>query len=175
MRSSLVASRFSADAANPRTIAADADVDLIVTGTLLRAADQVRVSAQLTEASSGSLIWSHTSEVAMGDLFRVQDQLSQQMVESLSLPLTPRDRRVLGRDVPCSSQAYELFLRGNRLGVEAVAPGARALRAMRGAGIPVRTGVGAARPHPPCDVERISDPGERGLADAEAALQRRSS
>jgi DNA-binding winged helix-turn-helix (wHTH) protein/tetratricopeptide (TPR) repeat protein len=118
VRSSLVASRFAAEAANPRTIAAEADVDLIVTGTLLRAGEQVRVSSQLTDASSGSLVWSHTSEVAMGDLFQVQDQLSQQIVESLSVPLTPRDRRVLGRDVPSSSKAYELFLRANRLGVD---------------------------------------------------------
>ena len=40
---------------------AEADVDVIVTGTLLRTGDGIRVSHQLTDASSGTLLWSHTA------------------------------------------------------------------------------------------------------------------
>ncbi len=53
VRSSLAASRFSAGTQDLKTIATEADVDLIVTGTLLSAGDEIRVTAQLTDAASG--------------------------------------------------------------------------------------------------------------------------
>ena len=119
VRSSLVASRFGSDAIDLRKIAADADVDVIVTGTLLHAGDGIRVSSQLTEASAGTLLWSHTAQVPVGDLFQVQDELVQRIVDSLSLPLTARERQMLRNDVPSSTRAYEDFLRGNQLSLDA--------------------------------------------------------
>jgi hypothetical protein len=77
-----------------RKIATEADVDLILTGTLLRAGGEVRVSAQLTDAASGTLLWSDTAQAPVGDVFRVQDDLAQRIVSSLSLPLTARQQRM---------------------------------------------------------------------------------
>src|SRR5262249_506157 len=91
VRSSLVASRFAGDSMDPRKIAADADVDVIVTGTLLRAGNDIRVSTQLTEAPAGTLLWSHSAQVAVGDVFHVQDELAQRIVDSLELPLPSRE------------------------------------------------------------------------------------
>ena len=73
---------------DPKQIAAEADVDVIVTGTLLRAGDEVRVTSQLTDASTGTLLWSDTAQAPVGDLFQVQDELTRRIVDSLSLPLT---------------------------------------------------------------------------------------
>src|SRR5262245_26311765 len=117
VRSSMVAARFggAADAVDPKTIAADADVDVIVSGTLLRASDQVRVTSQLTDASTGTLLWSDTAQAAVGDLFQVQDELARRIVESLKLPLTSQDQRLMQRDVPASAKAYDYYLRGNQL------------------------------------------------------------
>lgn len=115
VRSSMAAARFTGEASDPTKIATEADVDVIVTGTLLRAGDEVRVSAQLTDASSGTLLWSDTAQTPVGDVFRVQDDLTQRIVASLSLPLTAREQHLLQRDVPANSQAYEFFLRGNQL------------------------------------------------------------
>ena len=58
VRSSMAAARFGgeADAADPKTIAAEADVDVIVTGALLRAGNQIRVTSQLTDALTGTLL-----------------------------------------------------------------------------------------------------------------------
>ena len=118
VRSSLVAARFAGQPMDPRKIAADADVDMIVTGTLLRAGDDIRVSTQLTEASAGTLLWAHTAQAAVGDLFKVQDELARLIVESLSVPLTTRDRQALEADMPSSKKAYEYFLRGNQLSLD---------------------------------------------------------
>ncbi len=118
VRSSLVAARYAGHAADVPTIAADTDVDMIVTGTLLRSGGDVRVHAQLTECASGTLLWSHTAQAPVGDLFQLQDELARRIVESLAVPLTAHDRQRLGRDVPASKAAYDFFLRGNQLSVD---------------------------------------------------------
>ena len=115
VRSSMAASRFAGEATDPRKVAADADVDVIVTGTLLRAGAEVRVTTQLTDASSGTLLWSGATQAPVGDVFHVQDELTKRIVASLSLPLTVREQQMLQRDVPSSARAYEFFLRGNQL------------------------------------------------------------
>ena len=63
-----------AERIDPKTIGVEADVDLIITGTLLAAGDEIRVSAQLTEAASGTLLCSHTMQAAIGNVFRLQDE-----------------------------------------------------------------------------------------------------
>jgi tetratricopeptide (TPR) repeat protein len=67
------------------------------------------------ETPSGALIWSKTSHVALRDIFQLQDDLVNRIVESLSLPLTAREHRRLKHDVPANPTAYEYYLRGNLL------------------------------------------------------------
>jgi TolB-like protein/tetratricopeptide (TPR) repeat protein len=118
VRSSLVASRYAGSAADTRAIGLEAEVDVILTGTLLRSAGEVRVHAQLTEAASGTLVWSHTAQASVGDLFQLQDELTRRIVESLAVPLSARDKQRLVSDVPASQTAYDHFLRGNQLSVD---------------------------------------------------------
>ena len=107
VRSSMTAARFAGDAVAPGRIAAEADVDAIVTGTLLRSGPEIRVTTQLTAATSGALLWSQAAQMPVGDLFRVQDELTRRIVASLSLPLTNREQQMLRRDVPSNPAAYE--------------------------------------------------------------------
>ncbi len=118
VRSSLAASRFAAETLDLRAIATEAEVDAVLVGTLLRAGDQLRVSSQLVEAQAATVLWSHTAQLPVGDLFRLQDELTGKIVESLSLPLTTRERRMLKQDVPSSPRAYELYLRANEMSRE---------------------------------------------------------
>lgn len=119
VRSSVVASRFASDAPDLKALAAEVDVDVVVMGNMIRAGDQLRVTTQLVEAPSGTLIASHTAQAAVGDLFALQDQLTTTIVEALSLPLSARERRLLRRDVPSTPQAYERYLRANELSRDA--------------------------------------------------------
>lgn len=114
VRSSLVASRFSGAPQDFKAIAAEADVDLIVTGTLLSAGNEIRVTAQLTDAANGTLVWSHSTQTSIGSVFRLQDELTERVVNALSLPLTAREQRILRQDVPSDPKAYEYYLRGNQ-------------------------------------------------------------
>ena len=119
VRSSMTAARFAGESVTPNQIGTEADVDAIVTGTLLRAGHEIRVATQLTAAASGALLWSQVAQTPVVDLFRVQDELSHRIVASLSLPLTHHEQQMLRRDVPSNPAAYEYFLRGNQLGREA--------------------------------------------------------
>ena len=114
VRSTLVASRFASGQFDWKAIAAEADVDMIVTGTLLSAGDEIRLTAQLTEASSGTLLCSHSMQTSTGNVFRLQDELTECVVNTLELRLTSREQNILRRDVPASAKAYEYYLRGNQ-------------------------------------------------------------
>jgi len=116
VRSTLVAARFRDDPPDLARIAREADVDLVVSGTLLRAGDELRVVAQLADAAAGTVIWSHTEQAPVGDLFRLQDSLVAKIAESLSGRLTESDAHRLRRDVPATPKAYEYYLRGNEAG-----------------------------------------------------------
>src|SRR5262245_12470184 len=116
VRSTLAGAKYtSADAIDLKAIASDLGVDVVLTGTLLRAGDQVRVSAQLIEAASGTMRWSKTVQATMRDLFEVQDQLARAIVESLSIPLSSGEKRRLTSDLPASARAYEFYLRANQV------------------------------------------------------------
>ena len=117
VRSTLVALRFEGQPADPKKIAVEADVDAILAGSLIRVGAQLRISCQLLAAPSGTLIWSDVLCVSMDDLFQVQDGLANQIVQSLMLPLTQREHRILRHDVPRGAKAYEYYLRANQLSV----------------------------------------------------------
>ena len=115
VRSTAAGQRFAADVPDLRAIASEVGVDVVVTGTLLRAGEQVRVSTQMLEAPGGTVVCSHTAQVRLTDIFQLQDNLAHQVVESLAIPLSARDHRLLGQNLPVSARAYELYLRANHM------------------------------------------------------------
>jgi serine/threonine protein kinase/tetratricopeptide (TPR) repeat protein len=119
VRSTLAGARFATDDVDFTRIAEEAGVDIVLTGTVLRAGDQLRVTSQLVEAPGGTVIWSQRSQVPLGDVFQLQDDLARRIVDSLSIPLTARDHRMLRHDVPASAKAYEFYLRANQLALDA--------------------------------------------------------
>jgi serine/threonine protein kinase len=114
VRSSLLAAAFEGSP-DPKTVAIEADVDAILTGSILRAGDRIRVTCQLVEAPSGTMTWSETVSSSMQDLFKVQDDLCERVLQSLTLPSCEREHRIFRRDVPANAKAYEYYLRANQI------------------------------------------------------------
>jgi TolB-like protein/tetratricopeptide (TPR) repeat protein len=114
VRSPAAATRFVGQAPDLAEIAGALQVDVLLIGTILPAQGRCRVAAQLVEVPGGRVIWSQTSDASGRDAFELQDQLARRIVESLQLPLSAREKRALGSDVPSSPTAYEFFLRANR-------------------------------------------------------------
>ena len=116
VRSSAAGSRFSVEAPDLPAIATQLDVDLVLLGTLLRSEDRLRVATQLVEVPGGTLAWSHTTESQVGEVFRLQDELAQGIVASLSRSLDTSPRTGRQGETPASARAYEFYLRANEVG-----------------------------------------------------------
>jgi TolB-like protein len=114
VRSSAAAARFNSESPDFKTLATEVDVDLVVTGTLLRSGEQLRVVTQLVEAPAGTLMASHTVQAPLGDLFKLQDDIAHRLVEALSLPLAGRGGPASPNE-PRNARAYEFYLRANEL------------------------------------------------------------
>jgi serine/threonine protein kinase len=114
VRSSQMGSMFEG-IADPKRVALEADVDAMLTGTLLRVGDRIRLACQLIEVPSGTVIWSDTASSSLQDLFKIQDELCIGIVQSLRLPLNDRERSSFRHDVPASARAFEYYLRANQI------------------------------------------------------------
>jgi serine/threonine protein kinase/tetratricopeptide (TPR) repeat protein len=115
VRSTLVASKLASTDLDLKAIAESAQVDAVLTGTMLSDGEQLRVSTQLVQAADGAVLWSDSSQVTLRNIFGLQDELVNRIVQSLALPLTTRERRALKHDVPESATGYEFYLRANQL------------------------------------------------------------
>jgi tetratricopeptide (TPR) repeat protein len=81
----------------------------------MRLGNRLRLTCQLVEAPSGTVLWSETLNSPLQDLFTIEEELCKGIVQALMLPLTERERDLLRRDVPRSPKAYECYLRANQV------------------------------------------------------------
>jgi TolB-like protein len=116
VRAPSVAAKWNEDNTDPRQLAAAADVDLVISSTLLRSGAQLRITTQLIEASSGTLIGAAAVKGSMDDVFALEDALTNAALGLLSPQLTTGRHRPsaspVRRDIPANPRAFELFLRG---------------------------------------------------------------
>lgn len=115
VRSTAAAAGFDPQSPDLRRLASAADIDLALMGTVLRAGEQLRATAQLVEAPGGAVVWSHSTTGSLHDLFQLQDSLVEGIVRSLSMRLSERDSGVRKRDIPGNAEAYQYYLRANEL------------------------------------------------------------
>jgi TolB-like protein len=118
VRSPALAGKVSEDF-EPRQLAAQADVDVIVSGSLSRMGDQLRANMQLIDTASGTVVGSSSVRGAMKEIFKFEDDLTQAVVALLT-PLRAGASSDSGataqqRDVPANGRAFEYFLRGLEL------------------------------------------------------------
>jgi tetratricopeptide (TPR) repeat protein len=87
-------------------------VDAVVEGTVLRAGDRVRITAELVQVSTDHHLWADTYESQMGDVLSLQNRVSSAIVDEIRINLGPEDKERLARRVSISPSAYEDYLRG---------------------------------------------------------------
>jgi len=115
VRSSIVATRYATESPDLQKIASEAEVDVVLTGALLNVGDQLRITTQLVEAPSGTLLWSHSSQATVRELLKLHDDLVERVVRSVLPSLTTQDHELLQRDRPASPTVYQLYLEANEL------------------------------------------------------------
>ena len=89
-------------------------VGTVLEGSVRRAGDRVRITGQLIETSTDSHLWSETYDREMKDVFAIQDDIAQSIVDALQITLTPKDRRALQYVATSNCEAYDYYLRGRK-------------------------------------------------------------
>ncbi len=84
-------------------------------GSVRRAGNRVRITAQLIEGASGVHVWAERYDRKMADIFDLQDDLSQQIVSALKLRLLPRERATIEERGTRNPEAYDIYLQGRAL------------------------------------------------------------
>jgi adenylate cyclase len=88
------------------------DVRYLLEGSVRRAGDRVRVSAELTEAATGVHVWSEFYDAESNDIFTVQDDITRRVVGAAAVKLTRFERERIITKPTQSLAAYEFVLRG---------------------------------------------------------------
>jgi TolB-like protein/Tfp pilus assembly protein PilF len=84
----------------------------VLEGSVRRAGDQVRVTAQLIEMKTGFHLWSETYDMDYGDSFRIQDEIARQVVAELQVLLSDNSLDILNDRPILDPQAYDYYLQG---------------------------------------------------------------
>ena len=93
-------------------IARELNVDAVVEGTVLRAGDQVRITAQLIDASTDKHIWSQSYQGELRDTLALQDRVARSIAEQIKINVTPQEQAALKSVRVVNPEAYESYLKG---------------------------------------------------------------
>jgi len=120
LRSLRVISRSSAMALkgtqkDVRTVGIELNVQYVLEGSVRKAGDDLRITAQLIDAGADEHLWAEKYSGTMEDVFTMQEQVSRSIVGALELQLTPHEERRLVERPLENLQAYECYLRARSL------------------------------------------------------------
>jgi len=91
-------------------IARQLKVSHILEGSVRKAGQRVRISAQLIDSSTGNHVWAERYDRDLNDIFALQDEISQAIVKALKLKLLPEEKKAIEQRGTDTVEAYNLFL-----------------------------------------------------------------
>lgn len=112
VRPSSVIEKYRNQPIELRRIAADLNVDTLLTGNFIRDGDDLRITYQLVDVKTERILGKDTIDLKFNKLLTVQDNVAQQIVKGLELNLSPSEAERIKPDEPISPLAYEYYLRG---------------------------------------------------------------
>lgn len=100
-----------------REVGRELGVETVLEGSVRQAGQQVRITAQLIDTETGFHLWSETYDRKLEDIFAVQDEIAQAIVDNLRIQLAPDEQKLAQRDkAPTSNvEAYQLYLQGRAI------------------------------------------------------------
>jgi TolB-like protein/DNA-binding winged helix-turn-helix (wHTH) protein/Flp pilus assembly protein TadD len=93
-------------------IARELNVDAVVEGTVLRSGDQVRITAQLIEASADKHLWSQSYEGELRDTLALQNKVAKAIADQIGISLNPQEQAALKNVKVVNPDAYVSYLKG---------------------------------------------------------------
>jgi eukaryotic-like serine/threonine-protein kinase len=93
-------------------IAHELNVDAVMEGSIERAGNRVRITAQLIRAATDQHLWAESYDRDMQDVLRVQEEIARSIAREVQIQLTPQEQALLTKNRPVDPEAYELYLKG---------------------------------------------------------------
>jgi TolB-like protein/Flp pilus assembly protein TadD len=90
-------------------------VAYVLDGTLRRAGNRLRVTAQLAETRSGHSVWAERYDREIADVFAIQDEIAQHIASALLVVLSEQEKRQIEKVPTSNIQAYDYYLRGRKV------------------------------------------------------------
>lgn len=103
---------YKGKAVDVRQVARELGVRSVLEGSIRRAGNRVRITAQRIDAETGGHLWAERFDRELSDVFAVQDEVTRRIVDALMIKLSPSEAAMLGAVKTTSSKAHDLFLLG---------------------------------------------------------------
>jgi adenylate cyclase len=97
-----------------RELSRKLNVRYVLEGSVRKAGAQVRITAQLIDGENGGHVWAERFDRELTDIFAVQDEITQNIVDALKVRLLPAERRALAGQPTANIEAYQHYLRGRQ-------------------------------------------------------------
>jgi TolB-like protein/tetratricopeptide (TPR) repeat protein len=94
-----------------RTIGQELDVQYVLEGSVRKAGDDLRITAQLIDAESDAHVWAEKYDGVLEDVFRMQEQVSRSIVDAMELHLLPEEEKHLTERGIEDPKAYVLYIK----------------------------------------------------------------
>jgi serine/threonine protein kinase/Flp pilus assembly protein TadD len=104
--------QFNSKSHDAREVGAALNVKTVLEGSVRTAGRRVRVTVQLIDVDNGFQLWSERYDREMDDIFALQDEISEQVVDALKVTLGAEAIEDLKRPTAASVEAYQLYLKG---------------------------------------------------------------
>jgi serine/threonine protein kinase/Flp pilus assembly protein TadD len=111
-RSSVIA--FRNRELNAADVGRQLNAAFVLSGSLRRAGNRLRITTQLVETRSGHSVWGERYDRQMEDVFAIQDDIAQSIAKALRLMLTETEKRAIEKVPTANVQAYDFYLRGRQ-------------------------------------------------------------
>jgi len=113
VRPMAVIRKFTDPSQDPAAVGRELQVDAVLDGSIEKDSGRVRVTVRLVRISDGRQLWSSRYDEQAGDIFAVQDSISERVASELAGKLTSEEQALLRKRYTADPEAYELYLKGN--------------------------------------------------------------
>jgi len=154
--------------AKVQDIGRDLGVRFVLEGSVRKAGNRVRITAQLIDATTGGHLWAERFDRDLTDIFATQDEVVQKIVGALAITLTPVEERRLSRRGTTNVEAYETWLRAREFLTQGTPEAVAQARALYGRAIEIDPNFAA--PHAGLALASVTDYVSDWAPDAAQAL-----
>jgi adenylate cyclase len=117
--------QFKSQLIDVKQVARTLEVSHVLEGSVRKAGNRVRITAQLIDGQTGGHVWGDRYDRDLTDIFEIQDEISKAIVEALKVKLLPSEKRAIESRGTSNVEAYNLYLMARQHWVGGTASDAR--------------------------------------------------